>query len=280
MNFKLALLAAAFIGGQGVLASSLQVVLCKRGHEAKTAIVLPDKPEDSTKYAAEELQRCVDKMTDVRLPILSGNEKAFKYEIRLVQTGEFGTDGFRLRVENSSLEISGGKRGILYGVYELLEKYGGCGWYASWHEVIPRRDALAVPADLDDTQKPAFELRMPTWQDVREDAAFSARLRVNGHACDGAADMKAKFGGSPMSFVQGLGNCHTFGRILPPGKYFKDHPDVAVKVEAQIVAKLTGKDEPKKDDLADMRAPAPTAKARTAAKANVEVFADDFEDDD
>jgi hypothetical protein len=164
-------------------------------------------------------------MTDIRLPILSGNVKAFKYEIRLVQTDEYGTDGFRLRVEDSSLEISGGKRGILYGVYELLEKYGGCGWYASWHEVIPRRDALVVPADLDDTQKPAFDLRMPTWQDVREDAAFSARLRVNGHACDGAADMKAKFGGSPMSFVQGLGNCHTFGRILPPGKYFKDHPD-------------------------------------------------------
>ena len=45
------------------------------------------------------------------------------------------------------------------------------------------------------------------------------------------------------------------------------------------MAKLTGKEEPKKDDLADMRAPAPTAKAKAAAKTNVEVFADDFEDD-
>ena len=46
------------------------------------------------------------------------------------------------------------------------------------------------------------------------------------------------------------------------------------------MAKLTGKDEPKKDDLADMRAPAPTAKAKTASRGSVEVFADDFEDDD
>ena len=63
-------------------------------------------------------------------------------------------------------------------------------------------------------------------------------------------------------------------------KYFKEHPEVAERVEAQIVAKLTGKDEPKKDDLADMRAPAPTAKAKTASRGSVEVFADDFEDDD
>jgi recombination protein RecA len=94
-------------------------------------------------------------------------------------------------------------------------------------------------------------------------------------------DMGVKFG-----FVQKSGAWFYLGEErLGQGRdaakqYFKDHPDVADKVEAQIVAKLTGKDEPKKDDLADMRAPAPTAKARTAAKANVEVFADDFEDDD
>ena len=36
----------------------------------------------------------------------------------------------------------------------------------------------------------------------------------------------------------------------------------------------------KTEDPADMRAPAPTAKAVRAAKGSVEVFADDFEDDD
>ena len=46
------------------------------------------------------------------------------------------------------------------------------------------------------------------------------------------------------------------------------------------MAKLTGKEEEKKEDLADMRAPAPTAKAVKAARGSVEIFADDFEDDD
>ena len=46
------------------------------------------------------------------------------------------------------------------------------------------------------------------------------------------------------------------------------------------MAKLTGKESEKKEDPADMRAPAPTAKAARAAKGSVEIFADDFEDDD
>ena len=94
-------------------------------------------------------------------------------------------------------------------------------------------------------------------------------------------DMGLKFG-----FVQKSGAWFYLGEErLGQGRdaakqYFKDHPDVADRVEAQIVAKLTGKDESKKDDLADMRAPAPTAKAKTASRGSVEVFADDFEDDD
>ena len=66
---------------------------------------------------------------------------------------------------------------------------------------------------------------MPTWQDVRESPGFASKLRVNGHACDGASDMAERFGGSPISFVKGLGNCHTFGRILSSRKYFAEHPD-------------------------------------------------------
>ena len=209
----------------GVCNAAADLVLCERGEAAKTAIVLPANPGPSAKYAAEELQRYVEKMTDVKLPLVEGEAKGKGQSIRLVQTGEYGTDGFRIRVKGGTVEISGGRRGILYGVYELLETHGGCGWYASWHEAIPRKDAFSVQSDLDDIQKPAFEMRMPTWQDVRENAAFAARLRVNGHACDGAPDMMSKLGGSPMSFVRGLGNCHTFGRILPPKKYFQEHPD-------------------------------------------------------
>ena len=208
----------------GVSHAAADLVLCERGKKAETTIVLPANPWPSVQYAADELQRYICKMTGVKLSV-SGNDNGESKVISFRQTDEYGVDGFNLKVIGGNLTVSGGRRGILYGVYELLETYGGCGWYASWHETIPRKDAFSVPSNLDDTQKPAFAMRMPTWQDVRENAAFAARLRVNGHACDGSPDIMDKLGGSPMSFVQGLGNCHTFGRILPSKKYFSEHPD-------------------------------------------------------
>ena len=63
-----------------------------------------------------------------------------------------GEAGFRLVTAGNRLCIIGGRsRGTLYGVYELLERHWGCRWYASFHSVIPRHDALTL-SPLDDTQ--------------------------------------------------------------------------------------------------------------------------------
>ena len=206
-------------------------LICARGMPVENVIAIPANPGMSVRYAADELRRCIGRMTGVELPVVEGYGICGGRGIRLVRTEEYGPDGFRIRVKDGAVEISGGKRGVLYGAYELLETYGGCGWYASWHEVIPRKDAFSVPADLDDTQKPAFVMRMVTWQDVREDSAFAAKLRINGHACRNSLDMDEKYGGLPISFVQELGNCHTFGKILPSKKYFAEHPDWFSKVK-------------------------------------------------
>ncbi|MBQ3098556.1 MAG: hypothetical protein IJC66_10415, partial [Kiritimatiellae bacterium] len=154
MNLKCCVFTAAACVSAAVFASESNIVLCERGKEANASIVLPEKAGPSIRYAAEELQRCIGKMTDVKLPIIEGKGKESGKTIRLIQTDEYGADGFRIRVKNGAVEIYGGRRGVLYGAFELLETYGGCGWYASWHEVIPRKDRFAVPSDLDDTQKP------------------------------------------------------------------------------------------------------------------------------
>lgn len=222
-GFRFALLA---LGAMPAVYAADRFLIAERGKPAHAAIAISDDAGPSGRYAAEELRRCIKAQTGVALPFAGeadGSRPARRIEIE--RTDEYGQDGFLLFVTNSSLRISGGRRGVLYGVYELLETYGGCGWYASWHEAIPEKDAFSVPADLFDIQKPAFEMRMPTWQDVRENLEFAAKLRVNSHACDRAPDIAARLGGTPISFVRRLGNCHTFGAILPPKKYFSGHPD-------------------------------------------------------
>ena len=237
----------------GVLltAGAGELPLAVRGAPAAYTIVVPAAASPSQKYAAEELRDYTEKMTGVKLPIATDAAplppKAVligetKYSRGLIADAQervppregretdaqervppVGTDGFRLAVRSPHLLVIGSPdRGALYGVYELLERFGGCRWYASWCEKVPRRDRFAVPDTLDDTQVPALAMREPFWWDVLQNGAFAARLRVNSRSW---RRNEEKFGGTPFRFGGGLGSCHTFNALLPPEKYFDAHPE-------------------------------------------------------
>ena len=227
-----------------------QIVLAERGKKAEYAIVIPPAAGASVKYAAEELRDYVRGMTGVELPIVAegGDVKKAIFiapdatrltshvsrpssqAVRRVEDAPpYQDDSFRIYADKGNLYVVGGKRGVLYGVYELLETYGGVGWFSSWRTVVPKRDRFAVPADLDDAQSPAFAMRSTSWWDVRAhsptNVAFAAHIRLNGDRNIPRGEAGEKYGGAPYFFGGGLGACHTFNSLLPPQKYFKDHPE-------------------------------------------------------
>ena len=154
---KLCAVVLAALGGLAARGAQ-ELVLAERGKPAACTIVVAKDAGPSLKYAAEELQRYVKELTGVELPVgadaincvppAGGSQLAATVKgtaaIRLEQTDDYGADGFRLAARPPDLVIRGGVRGCLYGVYELLETYGGVGWYASWRTVVPRLDRLAV----------------------------------------------------------------------------------------------------------------------------------------
>ena len=212
--------------------------LAVRGMPPDRTIVIPASASPSQRYAAEELRDFTEKTTGVRLPIATDAKPLPAKAILLGETkwtteligGGFetsrkgiGADGFRLVARPPHLLVVGSQdRGTLYGVYELLERFAGCRWYASWHSVIPTLERFAVPETLDDTQVPAFAMRIPWWYDVRQNAAFAARLRVGRSKED---DEDVKYGGNPFRFGAGLPSCHTLGPLLPPDRYYDEHPE-------------------------------------------------------
>ena len=216
-------------------ASSGSLVLARRGEKPRMTVVVRRDASPSERYAAEELVRYVEKMTDVRLPIADDSGTLPERAIVLgmtrhtsalaanaAATRKLGEDGFRLlSVPPHLLVIGSHRRGVLYGVYELLETYGGVGWFASWHEVVPKRDEFAVPARLDDTQTPTFVLRRPSWEDMTHHPDFAVRSRMNGQM----RSLEPRHGGIALCFVGGLGSCHTFDTLLPCSKWFKSHPE-------------------------------------------------------
>jgi len=212
-----------------VVAQSLS--LATRGQPASYAIVRPAKASPSQVYAAEELQKFTEQMTGVKLPVLTDEGPLPERAILLGMTRHtpgllggpadltaFGDDGFHAIKRAPHLLIVGGPvRGTLYGVYELLERCGGCRWYSSWHSVIPRFDAWTIPA-LDEIQRPAFAMREPYWFDMF-DGDLAARNKVNG----AAMRLQEKHGGK-IRFGTGC-MVHTFHTLVPPDEFFATHPE-------------------------------------------------------
>jgi len=211
-----------------------EIVLAERGRPAEYVIVTRQAATECEKYAATELRDFLKRQTDVELPIRDDStplpEKAIVV-MTDVGNAALGDEGFALLVAGERLFVRGGKeRGALYGVYEVLERFGGCAWYSSWHEVVPRLSAFKVPRTLDDTEVPAFSLREHSWMDMMVNPVLAERNRMHRTSFD-----PKKFGGTPWRFDRVLGKCHTFEYLMPVDKWFDRHPEYFSEIKGKRV---------------------------------------------
>lgn len=200
--------------------------LAERGRDAALPIVVSAKASVSEQYAAEELQVWTEKLVGVKPPIItktdlpkSGNGIFLNDAKTADRLPSLGDEAFELKAEGGSVYVTGGCRGVLYGVYELLEKYGGIAWLTDDFTDIPKKDVFSVPDDLFDRQRPAFVRRCHDWRYIEYRPAFAARSRENHFP------IPEKFGGSHPTFDKRLGFCHTFAILIRPNKYFDAHPE-------------------------------------------------------
>ena len=156
-------------------------------------IVLATNALPAERYAAEELQRYLERISGAKLPIVSDADKPSRHEILLgdnarlrmlkpaeawlprgaellraspakpsagVDFAQLGPDGFVLRTEGERLIIAGGKpRGTLYGVYALLEEKLGVRWFTPELEVVPKRETITLAALNEDARRAHTEER-------------------------------------------------------------------------------------------------------------------------
>ncbi|MBR5737589.1 MAG: hypothetical protein IKX90_03380, partial [Verrucomicrobia bacterium] len=166
---------AAFISnGQ----SDYQIVLCQDAIPAEVT-------------AAQELQSYLQKITDVKLPIVS--EKTDKPAIFVGQSKEtaqvFGgldfsalrPDEILLKTSGDDLFLSGDRpRGTLYAVYELLEKEFGVRFWSYDATDVPQTKTLELPK-LDIRYAPTLFYREAFYDMFMSNPAFNAQRHINGH---------------------------------------------------------------------------------------------------
>ncbi|MFA6929188.1 MAG: DUF4838 domain-containing protein [Lentisphaeria bacterium] len=142
------------------------VMLTNNGQIA-CSIVLSESAGPVEQHAASELAKFLAKISGCPSPDISSCEIEGKYPVRLqlVNDPELSQEGFLLDVRSDSMIIGGRQAiGILYGVYEVLKKYGGIRWLVPGEdgEYFFPKPTIAVLQGKS-VSNPSFEYRSINW---------------------------------------------------------------------------------------------------------------------
>ena len=154
------------------------------------------------KYAASELCSYFEKIAGEKPSACGGS-----HTITLKAGGEgLVPDGYRIQNQNGNLTVTGGSgRGLIYGVYALLEQYGV-------RFFMPGVESLGNGGNLGETDvtfNPPFEFRQSDWP-CGKDLNWSVKNRINNRACGEELGGYVKWGGfvHTMQRIFGIDQAH------------------------------------------------------------------------
>lgn len=196
------------------------IVLVQNGR-SDYQIVLSKDTSASDQRAGQELQKYLEAMSRVRVPLVVDDAPPQLQEILIgpsrrlndihlnVPWEKLEQDGFLLKTQGQKLIIAGGsEKGALYGVYTLLEDYLGCRKYSASAGKIPHRPTIKI-GPLERMDIPWFRYREVYMPDVFDDDF------ADWHKLDNRTVAKRQWG----LWV------HTFDDFVPASRYFGDHPE-------------------------------------------------------
>ncbi|MBN1844415.1 MAG: DUF4838 domain-containing protein [Sedimentisphaerales bacterium] len=231
------ILVVAFLGGQRA-AGALSIV---EATQARAVIVVGESEGAAVDHAAAELAEFLRQIGGAQIPRrgieqaaanagsgpVSGRENGYPCRLLIgpqaarladpdFSVEALAPEGLVIRTVGQDLILAGGPpRGTLYAVYTFLQDVLGCRWWDSQASTIPARPAIRLD-DLDVRYIPPLEYRETFWYDAF-DSDWSVRNRCNGqtHRLDAARGGRHVYQG----FV------HTFYSLIPPDRYFPEHPE-------------------------------------------------------
>jgi hypothetical protein len=204
----------------------LSAITISQDGQAKTIIVIASDAPEPEQHAAKELAEFLGKIAGAKFES-AGQAKqnascifvgpaAAKWADEPVSTDGLGAEGIVIKTVGDDLVLAGGQpRGTLYAVYSFLEDQLGCRWWSSTESTIPSKPTITIDG-LNVRYVPPLEYRSPFWFDAF-DGDWAARNKCNGQA----HRLEAMHGGKHVY----EGFVHTFYPLIPPQKYFADHPD-------------------------------------------------------
>jgi hypothetical protein len=229
------LASSSTVSADALKANSLKLVT---NGQSRYVITVADDAIPSEQTAAKELSSYLEKISGANIAIKSEKEVPATAPQILIGAGtrvkgllpkqDWGAlekDGIVIKTNGQNLILAGGRpRGSIYAVYTFLEDTLGVRWWTATENRIPNKKTVSIGAQ-NVTYKPQLQTReafyfapdyskIPAYGTTSE---FGTQLKLNGHF----NRQGPEFGGHYTN----LGWCHTFIQLLPPEKYFRQHPE-------------------------------------------------------
>ncbi|MDI6829077.1 MAG: alpha-glucuronidase family glycosyl hydrolase, partial [Armatimonadota bacterium] len=237
------------------VAQTMEAVIVTQGKSNWRIVNVSDN--EVCKFAAAELQRYLKEISGCELPLGAGNGPSIVLGIRkdlasdyesLLPDSSSGFDGYAIAIIPDKIVIGGdNERGVVYGVYDLLERIG-CRWFYPQQdpkdvEVIPRistvsveigKTAIASPIEYRICNASSFFFEIdPSAMKAQLDVAMKARYNGMGWQCDHRTPVGEQYKQMEKSGViaeikkRGMvlhGPAHSYPHFLP-NDLFDEHPE-------------------------------------------------------
>jgi len=229
------LVALSLTAGYAQAATDETMTIAQNG-AAKAVIVVTADATEPERHAANELAGFLRQITgatfEIQAPPAAGQSRllvgpgAAKSAAADFSTDGLGSDGIVIRTVGDDLILAGGQpRGTLYAVYTFLEENIGCRWWSSKASSIPIKPTLEI-GTLNIRYVPPLEYRETFWFDSF-DGDWAVRNKSNGNS----EQLDDKRGGKHRY----EGFVHTFFPLIPPEKYFEDHPEWFSEIDGKRI---------------------------------------------
>ena len=179
--------------------------ICGRDISEYVITVTSDHPEgsysESTAYAATELSSVINQATGAMVPVVEDAGDRPYIRLTCDGSGDNGEEGFAVTVtDEGNIEILGGiKRGCLYAVYDIAEKWLGMRFVTYDYTYIYEQDLVAITTEDSYSDAPGMILRYPYnaslnpgYQGFSVYPEFGVKNKLNGNT------NAAKFGYTPV----------------------------------------------------------------------------------
>lgn len=175
-------------------------------------IVFMGNATESQYKSAEKLEYYIEKISGAGLDIVDESSQTFKKKIYVgnIKEEKLQTHEIRIKTEDGNLYISGGSDAATNNaVFEFLENYLHCKWYAPNVESIPASESISLDP-IDYRYTPQITTR-----------TVHSRLFYDHH--EFADKLKVTYESFPRYVPEA--RVHTFHRFMPEETFYESHPE-------------------------------------------------------